>query len=141
MGLLNTLQAPSCRRTRSTVTTSAWRASSDARTTAPASPSRGCATGRPTARTGRTRACAPPAGHPATRLVCNHYRVIHLLCDLCWVDFEFSCSIVCQVLLVLMGMWRKRLGSWARWWNTQVNPTQVYEQMNHPVIKHGGSID
>ena len=33
----------------------------------------------------------------------------------------------------LMGIWQKRIGIWA---NTQikVNPTQVYEQMGHPVI-------
>ena len=34
-----------------------------------------------------------------------------------------------------MGIWQKRQGSWARWWNTQskVNPTQIHEQMGHPV--------
>ena len=34
-----------------------------------------------------------------------------------------------------MGIWQKRLGSWASWWNTEikVNPTQVYEDMGHPV--------
>ena len=34
-----------------------------------------------------------------------------------------------------MGIWQKWLGRWARWWNTQikVNPTQVIDQMNHPV--------
>ena len=63
------------------------------------------------------------------------YRVIHLLWDLGWVGLEFSCSTVCPVLLGLMGIWQKRISNWARWWNTQikVNPTQVLEQMNHPV--------
>ena len=51
-----------------------------------------------------------------------------------------------------MGIWQKRLGIWARWWNTQikVNPTLVHQQKNictlsaklvsdqncHPVIIH-----
>ena len=48
-----------------------------------------------------------------------------------FVDFDFECSTVCPTLLVLMGIWQKRLGSWARWWITEmkVNPTQVYEHM------------
>ena len=34
-----------------------------------------------------------------------------------------------------MGIWQKRLGSGARWWNTEikVNPAHVHEQMGHPV--------
>ena len=61
----------------------------------------------------------------------DQYRVIHLG----WVDFYLSCSTFCPVLLGLMGIWQKGLCNWARWWNTQikVNPTQVLEQMNHPV--------
>ena len=37
-----------------------------------------------------------------------------------------------------MGIWQKWLGSWARWWNTQikVNPTKVHEQMGHTVTTH-----
>ena len=44
-------------------------------------------------------------------------------------------SPVCPVLLGLMGIGQKRLYNWARSWNTRikVNPTQVHEQMNHPV--------
>ena len=36
-----------------------------------------------------------------------------------------------------MGIWQKRLGNRARWWNTgiKVHPTQVHEQMGHPVLK------
>ena len=36
-----------------------------------------------------------------------------------------------------MGVWQKRLGSWARWSNIQikVNRTQVHEQMGNPVQK------
>ena len=35
-----------------------------------------------------------------------------------------------------MAIWQKRLGNWASWWNMQikVNPTQVYEQLRHPVV-------
>ena len=42
-----------------------------------------------------------------------------------------------------MGIWKKRLGSWARWWNTEikVNPTQVSAHLGHPVehtvLAHG----
>ena len=52
-----------------------------------------------------------------------------------FADFDFECSTVCPTLLGLVGIWQKRLGSWARWWNTEikVNPTQVYEHMGHPV--------
>ena len=34
-----------------------------------------------------------------------------------------------------MGIWQKRLDSWARWWNTQIKviTTQFHEQMGHPV--------
>ena len=51
------------------------------------------------------------------------------------VDLNFECSTVCPLLPWLMGTWQKRLGRWARRQNTQikVNPTQVHDQMNHPV--------
>ena len=63
------------------------------------------------------------------------YRVYHLLVDLGWVDLGFECSTVCRILRGLTGIRQKRLGSWARWWNflIKVNPTQVHEQMGHPV--------
>ena len=34
-----------------------------------------------------------------------------------------------------MGILQKRLGSWARWWKTEikVNPTQVSAHLGHPV--------
>ena len=53
------------------------------------------------------------------------------------VDLDFVCSTVCQTLLGLMGIWQKRLGSWSRWWNTeiQVNPTQVYEDIVGLVVE------
>ena len=53
-----------------------------------------------------------------------------------FVDLGFECSFVCPTLLGLMGIWQKRLGSWARLWNTEikVNPTQVYEHMGRPVV-------
>ena len=52
-----------------------------------------------------------------------------------FVDLDFECSTVCPILPGLMGIWQKRLGSWARWWNIEikVNPTTVYEDMCHPV--------
>ena len=61
--------------------------------------------------------------------------VSHLLVHLGWVDLDFECSRVCQILPGLMGIRQKWRGSWARWWNTQikVSPTQVHEQMGHPV--------
>ena len=62
------------------------------------------------------------------------YRVSHLLVDLGWVGY-FECSTVCPILLGLVEIWQKRLGSWTRWWNIQikVNPNQVHEQIRHPV--------
>ena len=63
------------------------------------------------------------------------YRASHVLIDWVFGDLDFECSTVCPTLLGLMGIWQKRLGSWARWGNTeiQVNPTQVYEDMGRPV--------
>ena len=56
-------------------------------------------------------------------------------CGLGLVDLDFECFTVCPILLRLMRIWQKRLGSWTRRWSTQikVNPTQVHEQMGHPV--------
>ena len=53
-----------------------------------------------------------------------------------WVDLNFERSTVCPILPGLMGIRQKRLGRWARWCNTEikVNPTQVLEQMGHPVL-------
>ena len=64
------------------------------------------------------------------------YRVFHPLVDLGWDDLDFECSTVCPILPGLKGIWQKRLGSWARWWNTEikVNPTQVYEHMGRLVL-------
>ena len=52
-----------------------------------------------------------------------------------WVELDLECSIVCPIQPGLVGIWQKWLGSWTRWWSTQikVNPTQVHEQMRHPV--------
>ena len=63
------------------------------------------------------------------------YRVAHLVANLGWVDLNFDYSTVCLILPGLMGVWQKRLGSWARWWNCQiqVNRTQVRDQMGQPV--------
>ena len=51
-----------------------------------------------------------------------------------WIDLNFELS-VCPILPGGMGIWQKRPGKWARWWNTQIkiNPTQVHKQMGHPV--------
>ena len=59
----------------------------------------------------------------------------YLPVDWVWVDLDFERSTVCLILLGLMEIWQKRLGKWARWWNTQmkINPTQVHEQMGHPI--------
>ena len=61
------------------------------------------------------------------------YRVIHLVVGC--VNLNFECSTVCPILPGLMGIWQKRLGRWARLWNTQikVNQTQVHKHVNHPV--------
>ena len=66
----------------------------------------------------------------------RNYRVAHLVVNLGWVDLNFDYSTVCLILPGLMGVWQKRLGSWARWWNSQiqVNRTQVRDQMGHPVL-------
>ena len=37
--------------------------------------------------------------------------------NLGWVDFDFSCSTLCLVLLGLTGNWQNWLSSLARWWN------------------------
>ena len=53
-----------------------------------------------------------------------------------FVDLDFEGSTVCPTLLGLMGIWQKRLGSWARWWNKEiilVNPNQVSAYLGHPV--------
>ena len=65
----------------------------------------------------------------------SNYRVAHLVANLGWVDLNFDYSTVCLILPGLMGVWQKRLGSWARWWNSQiqVNQTQVRDQTGHPV--------
>ena len=67
----------------------------------------------------------------------GNYRESHVLVDwvlLTWISSvpQFHCL---PTLLGLMGIWQKRLGSWARVWNTQikVNPTQVYNHMGRPV--------
>ena len=54
-----------------------------------------------------------------------------------FVDLNFECSTVCPILLGLMGICHKRLGRCARRWNIQikVNPTQVYDQLGHPVVR------
>ena len=59
------------------------------------------------------------------------YRVAHLVADLGWVNLNFDYSTVCLILPGLVGVWEKRLGSWARWGNSQiqVNRTQVGDQM------------
>ena len=55
-----------------------------------------------------------------------------------FVDLDFEGSTVCPTLLGLMGIWQKRLGSWARWWNTEikVNPTQVSSSLGTPCMAH-----
>ena len=65
----------------------------------------------------------------------SRYRVVYLVSNLGWVDLNFDYSTVCLILPGLMGVWQKRLGSWARWGNSQiqVNRTQVCDQMGHPV--------
>ena len=52
------------------------------------------------------------------------------------VDLYFECSTVCPILPRLWRIWQKWLCRWARWWNIQikVNPTQVYDQLGHPVL-------
>ena len=76
---------------------------------------------------------------------CHTYRVAHLVANLGWVDLNFDYSTVCLILPGLMGVWQKRLGSWARWWNSQIqmNPTQVRDQMGHPVhtVVNGQALD
>ena len=65
------------------------------------------------------------------------YRAAHLLADLSWVDLDFECSIICPVLLELLGIWQQRLDKCAIWWNfeTKIDPTEVRDQMGHPVLQ------
>ena len=55
-----------------------------------------------------------------------------------WTGWFLRTFPIPAILLGQMGIWQKWLGSWARWWNTQiiVNPTQVHEQIQtgHPVV-------
>ena len=47
---------------------------------------------------------------------------------------DFECSTVCPTLLGVIGIWQKRLGSWARWRNKEIkgNPTQVSGHLENP---------
>ena len=56
-------------------------------------------------------------------------------CGLGRDDWNSECSTACPILPRLVGIWQKWLGRWAGRWNTQikVNPTQIHEQMGHPV--------
>ena len=60
----------------------------------------------------------------------------HVLVDWVWLTWISSVSLSALPCLGLMGIWQKRLGSWASWWKTEikVNPTQVYEDMGRPII-------
>ena len=49
----------------------------------------------------------------------------HLVANLGWVDLNFDYSTVCLILLGLMGVWQKRMGSWARWWNSQIKSIEA----------------
>ena len=55
--------------------------------------------------------------------------------DTGFADLDLECSTVWLTLLGQMGIWQKRLCSWARWWNTEikVNPTKVSAHFGHPV--------
>ena len=66
------------------------------------------------------------------RMRAREYRMTHLLANLGWIDLDFDCSTVCPILLGLMGMCQKRLqdGGTAQ---IKVNPTQVRQEMGHPV--------
>ena len=59
-----------------------------------------------------------------------------------WVDLDIECSTFCPIVLVLVAIWPKRLGSSTIWWTTQikVNPTKVNEQIDHPVMFFNVSI-
>ena len=63
----------------------------------------------------------------------GNYRVIQQVPDLCWVDFDFGCSVVCQTLFGVMGRMCKAAEQHE--WNIKivVNPTQVRDLLNHPV--------
>ena len=49
----------------------------------------------------------------------SKYRVTLVVAHLGWVDFDFSHSTVCPILLGQMGIWQNWLYSWAKWWNIQ----------------------
>ena len=51
------------------------------------------------------------------------------------VDLHFKCSTASLTQQGLVGIWQKWLGTWVRWWHSQikVNPTQDYDQMEHTV--------
>ena len=51
-----------------------------------------------------------------------------------FVDLDFEFSTVCPTLLGQMGVWQKQLGSWARWWRTEikVNPTPGLSSLGTP---------
>ena len=60
------------------------------------------------------------------------FRVSDLVVD--WVGMTRIFSIPFMPWLIRNR--QKGLDNWARWWNIQikVNPTQVHEQLGHPVI-------
>ena len=58
-----------------------------------------------------------------------YYKVVE---EMGWVDFDFGCSTVCQILLVQMGIWQNWLGTQATWWKIQFN--HVPDHFCHHVL-------
>ena len=63
------------------------------------------------------------------------YKVSHLLVDWIGLTWILSVPLCARFCLGWLGIWQKRLVSWAGWWNTlvKVNRTQVLKQMGHLV--------
>ena len=55
--------------------------------------------------------------------------------DMGWVDFDFGCFTVSQILPWQMRIWQNWVGTGGTWWNIKfkVNTTHVLEHFCHPV--------
>ena len=85
----------------------------------------------------RVHLVIPNACHTKTLIVVfqfARYRVIHLLMDLGWVDFDLGVPSSCPSAQPLLPNSYQPKQNWADGGTTK-NPTQVLGQMNNPVLK------
>ena len=84
-------------------------------------------------------------------LLCKNVKGVPSARGLGLLDLDFEHSTVSPILLRLMGIWQKRLGNWARWWNTerpislrngpQITINHIHEQMGQLVLSSKFTFD